>query len=132
MFSPELIGFYTISIIVHTVCNPFEPMPIKILGEAYQKDVTLSRLDCEILQSKIDETDMEYILDFGTCLPKKKYIKKFSIHNNSDSIIRFEIISESSELLFIPSIGHIFQSSVKDIEAFLMSSTAKVIEVSYP
>ncbi|KAK2576816.1 hypothetical protein KPH14_005450 [Odynerus spinipes] len=151
-FCPREVGKYTACIRLFVVDNPYDNLTIDLEGESFLEVIVLQDLDLVNFKStnhressvkKLKLTSrqslatdpsppvfLSYKLDYGTCYINKMYKRTFKIVNKSaDRCFRFQWTAHPN-VVFVPSIGHLQQSTSKQVTATLLESEPKKHEAT--
>ncbi|XP_072403680.1 hydrocephalus-inducing protein homolog [Chiloscyllium punctatum] len=153
-FQPTLAQHLEGALYLTVLNNQFEDTIIRLIGEGFQDDITFDNIhglgrtgSVESFTNFLEDTDVKAThlehIKFGDCHIGKPYLVTFTMTNRGVAdIIRFEWLSDISELNISPQFGHLHAGCAKDMTATFKSDlpvtynqhTIKcmVSKISYP
>ncbi|XP_067853715.1 hydrocephalus-inducing protein homolog [Heptranchias perlo] len=126
-FQPTLAQRLEGALYLSVFNNQYEDTIVQLVGEGYQDDITLDNIHglvrtgaVEKVTRFLEESDIQATrldhIHFGDCHIGKPYQVTFTMTNRSVAdVVRFEWLSDISELKISPQFGHLHAGCAKDM-----------------
>ncbi|KAM4733696.1 hydrocephalus-inducing protein homolog isoform 3-T4 [Anableps anableps] len=103
--------------------NQYSHTTIHVMGEAYQKIVSLDNISRSSQDGEDEVEGLYEMLHFGDCHIDCKYQESFTMTNHSThQVVRFEWPTSGPNVTFSPQVGHLHASSSKVVTVTFWSS----------
>lgn len=136
LFQPNAVKEYRTELRLRVVDNQFENVPLYLVGEGYEDDITVDDLSDQHhgTGDVVGGTILDNItaarnnnLHFGECFIGEMRQISFFLTNRSFDAVRFQWPLHD-DVLFVPSCGHIHPHSRKNIVVTFKATQPKVLE----